>query len=172
MPSKKTLSPSDITAIFDTREQLPLDLGEIPSIRGTLATGDYSVVGLEHVIAVERKSLDDLLGCVGNDRERFDRECQRLLGYPTRAIVVEASWSNLESGLGLDGKPWRSQVTPAAALGSVLGWACRGIPIFMIGDHERAGKYVSRLLFLAARRRWRELQTFCDNLRLAEPSAS
>ncbi len=164
--TKKTLAPADITAICDTREQLPLDLGEIPMIRGSLSTGDYSIVGLEHVISVERKSRDDLLGCVGNDRERFDRECQRLLGYPVRAIVVESSWAEIENG------GWRSKVTPAAALGSLLGWACQGIPIFMVGDHERAGKYVARLLFLAARRRFRELLTFQENLRLADPEAS
>ena len=51
---------------------------------------------------------------------------------------------------------WRSKVTPAAAVGSCLGWIARGVPIVMCGDHERAGRYVARLLFLAARRRWRE----------------
>ncbi len=160
--ARKTLEVSDVTAICDTREQLPLDLGNMRMARGTLATGDYSVAGLEHVISVERKSLDDLLGCVGNDRERFDRECQRLLGYPVRAIVVESSWAEIEKG------EWRSKVTPAAALGSLLGWMCLGIPIMMVGDHERAGKYVARLLFLAARRRWRELLALQENLRLAD----
>ncbi len=167
MPPKKTLEPRDITCVIDTREQLPLDLGdEIKTVRNTLATGDYSVVGLESFIAVERKSLDDLLGCVGRDRDRFDRECQRLLAYPTRAIVVETSWAELEKG------DWRSQVTPAAALGSVLGWICQGIPIMLVGDHERAGKYVARLLFLAARRRWRELSSFQSNLRIAHDETS
>ena len=50
-------------------------------------------------------------------------------------------------------------LTPAAALGSVLGWVAMGLPVVMAGDHERAGKYVSRLLFTAARRRWRECRT-------------
>jgi hypothetical protein len=30
------------------------------------------------------------------------------------------------------------------------------VPIVMAGDHERCGRFVARLLFLAARRRWRE----------------
>jgi hypothetical protein len=47
-------------------------------------------------------------------------------------------------------------VTPQAALGSVLGWIAQGVPIIMAGNHEQAGRYVSRLLFTAARRRWRE----------------
>jgi len=145
-----TLHPEAVTAIIDTREQLPLDLSPLQSVTGTLTTGDYSVKGLEAVIAVERKSLSDLLGCIGQHRERFEREIQRLLAYPTRAIVVEATWANLERG------EWQSRITPAAAIGSVLGWIAAGVPIIMCGDHARAGRYVGRLLFTAARRRWRE----------------
>jgi ERCC4-type nuclease len=144
------LRPEAVTAIIDTREQLPLDLSPLQSVAGTLTTGDYSVRGLETIVAVERKELGDLLGCIGQERERFDREIMRLLAYPTRALVVEATWADLEAG------QWRSQVTPAAAVGSLLGWIAAGVPIIMAGDHERAGRYVGRLLYTAARRRWRE----------------
>ena len=143
--------PSPV-AIVDTREQSPVDLSPLPFVRGTLTTGDYSVVGLEHAIAIERKSLPDLLACVGQERERFDREIQRLLAYPVRALVIEATWHDLERG------EWRNKVTPAAALGSALGWIVAGVPVLMAGDHERAGKHIARLLFIAARRRWRELR--------------
>jgi DNA excision repair protein ERCC-4 len=144
------LSPEAVTAIIDTREQLPLDLTPLRIEAGTLATGDYSVKGLVDVVAIERKGLGDLLGCIGQDRERFDREVQRLLAYPVRALVVESTWGELEAG------GWRSRVTPAAAVGSLLGWIAAGLPVLMAGDHWRAGRYVSRLLFTAARRRWRE----------------
>ena len=46
--------------IIDTREQIPWEFRDLPTEPGTLDTGDYSVSGLEHLIAVERKSLDDL----------------------------------------------------------------------------------------------------------------
>lgn len=128
----------------------PLDLSPLQTEAGTLTTGDYSVRGLEHVVVIERKSLSDLLGCVGQHRSRFDREVQRLLAYPTRALVVESTWPDLERG------DWPSKVTPAAAIGSCIGWIAMGLPVIMAGDHERAGRYVSRLLFTAARRRWRE----------------
>jgi ERCC4-type nuclease len=144
------LRPDQVTAIIDTREQRPLDLAPLATITGTLTTGDYSVVGLENIIAVERKGLGDLLGCIGVERERFDREVQRLLAYPVRALVVEATWPDLERG------EWRSKITAAAAVGSLLGWIAAGLPIIMAGDHQRAGRYVGRLLYTAARRRWRE----------------
>lgn len=141
---------SHLVAVVDTREQRPLDLSPMQMVPGTLATGDYSVKGLEHVVSVERKSLPDLLACVGQERERFDREVQRLLAYPTRALVVEATWQDIEAG------NWQSRVSAAAALGSLLGWVAMGLPIIMSGDHKRAGTYVSRILYIAARRRWRE----------------
>ena len=59
---------------------------------------------------------------------------------------------------------WRSKVTPAAAIGSLLGWVAAGLPVIMAGDHERAGKYVSRLLYIAARRRWREARSLVSEV--------
>lgn len=152
-PIPSELKPENVVAIIDTREQLPLDLAPLNTEAGTLATGDYTIKGLESVIAIERKSLSDLLSCIGGERERFDREVMRLIAYPVRAIVIETTWSDLECG------DWRSKVTPAAAVGSVLGWIAQGVPVVMAGDHERAGRYVSRLLFTAARRRWREARS-------------
>ena len=144
------LPAENVTAIIDTREQLPLDLAPLRMERGTLVTGDYSIKGLEHVVSLERKSLDDLLGCIGSDRERFDREVQRLLGYPVRCLIVESSWQELERG------GWRSKVSTAAAIGSCLGWIAAGLPIIMAGTHQRAGQFAGRILYTAARRRWRE----------------
>ena len=155
---KTTISPEQVTAIIDSREQNPLNLEPLQVEIGTLATGDYSVKGLEHVVSIERKSMPDLIGCVGVNRERFDREVQRLLAYSVRCLVVEGMWSDLECG------EWRSQVTPAAALGSVLGWVASGLPVIMAGNHNHAGRYVSRMLFIAARRRWREARALVENV--------
>lgn len=150
---KAALPAEQVTAIIDTREQRPFDLLPLKTITGTLTTGDYSVVGLESVVAIERKSLTDLIGCVGRDRERFDREVQRLLAYPCRALIVESSWGEIEMG------QWRGKVPPKAVIGSLLGWIAMGLPVLMADNHERAGQYASRLLYTAARRRWREART-------------
>lgn len=166
LPIPAELKPEQVMAVVDSREQIPLDLSPMQSITGTLPTGDYSVQGLENIVVMERKSLSDLLGCVGQHRERFDREIHRLLAYPTRAVVVEATWADLEQG------EWRSQVAPAAVIGSVLGWIASGVPIIMAGDHGRAGRYVSRLLFTVARRRWRETRAFVTASIKTGPSES
>jgi len=127
-------------------------------MRATLDTGDYSIFGLQHIISVERKSLGDLLQCIGKDRDRFERAVMRLVAFPVRALVVESTWHAIEEGR------WQSRVTANAALGSLLGWVAMGLPVVMCGDHQRAGKYVARLLFLAARRRYRENRVLIGNV--------
>ncbi|MHC4405410.1 MAG: ERCC4 domain-containing protein [Planctomycetota bacterium] len=163
LPSK--LEPDQITAVIDTREQIPLSLEPLQVEYGTLTTGDYSVKGLEHVVAIERKSLPDLLACVGTERARFEKQVQRLLAYPVRALAVEASWSDIEAG------QWASKVTPQAALGSLLGWVTSGLPVIMGSDHTRCGRYVARLLYTAARRRYRECRELVRRIVEMEPVA-
>lgn len=144
------LQPERVVGLIDSREQLPLDLSPLKTEVVGLATGDYSVRGLETIVAIERKRESDLLSCIGASRDRFEREIQRLLAYPVRAVVVESTWSRMEAG------EWNSKITSSQAVGSLIGWIARGIPIVMAGDHERAGRFVSRLLYTAARRRWAE----------------
>lgn len=158
--ARSELKPEDLVAIVDSREQLPLELS-LKTQRGTLQTGDYSVLGLQHLIAVERKSLPDLVMCVGVERERFEKNIQRLLAYPTRALVVEASWSAIELG------QYRSQVTPNAIIGSLMSWVAMGVPVLFCPTRENAATMVSKLLYVAARKRYRELQSFYETLKLA-----
>ncbi len=155
------LRPEDVLAIVDTREQLPWTLAPLRTAGGTLDTGDYSVAGLEHYVAIERKSLTDYLGCIGGGRERFERELHRMVSYPVRAVIVEAGWADLESG-----QYGRSQLQPAHVIGSTLGWICWGVPFIMAGTRERADLLAARLLFIAARRYWRIAATFCSTLKL------
>jgi len=159
--SSQELKPENVTVIIDNREQLPFTLAPMKTVRGTIQTGDYGILGLENRIAVERKSLDDLCGVVGVGRERFEREIQRLLAYEVHAIVVEASWIDIEAGM------WRSKVTSAAVMGSLMSWQARGVNILMAGRRDIADRLAARLLFSAARQRWRELQSFLPHLKIA-----
>lgn len=154
----KQLKPEQVTVITDSREQNPLDVAPLVSVTGTLDTGDYSARGIEHFVRIERKSLPDLVACCGRERERFDREVQRLLAFPVRVLVVESTWEIIEQHEPAFPQ-WRGQITREQVIGSLLGWEAAGLSVHMVGDHERAGKHVSRLLFTVARRRWNELQS-------------
>lgn len=123
----------------DTREQLPLVFPPgIEAVRGTLATGDYAIDGAPELAVVERKSVADLLGCVGASRERFERELVRLAAFPAAALVIEdVSWPDL-----LDGR-WEvpSAVHPNAVVGSLIAWAQRhGVHVIPAGDRATAAR--------------------------------
>ena len=94
--------------VIDTREQTPLDFGryDCEVVRGGLATGDYSIFGLESLAAVERKSEDDLLGCLTRERDRFERELARARGMELFAVVAETTWERLARGM------YRSRMRP------------------------------------------------------------
>ncbi len=72
---------AEFTIVVDSREQRPFDFGGWPVTSGSIPTGDYSIAGFEELAAIERKSLDDLCGCVTHDRNRFKKELHRLQSY-------------------------------------------------------------------------------------------
>ncbi|MCH8806652.1 MAG: ERCC4 domain-containing protein [Planctomycetes bacterium] len=132
--------------VVDSREQQPLIFANLPTEPGTLDAGDYSIAGLTHLVAVERKSLPDLLSCVGRERARFVRELRRLLGYRFRALVIEASLPELEAG------EWRSKLKPSHVLGSLTAWQARySLPVVFAGNRAAAGRYVEKFLYQCAR---------------------
>ncbi len=132
--------------IIDTREQNPWEFSNLASEPGSLATGDYSIRGLEHLIAVERKSLDDLLACIGRERDRFRRELKRLQAYRFRVLIIEASHADLEAG------QWRSQLKPSHVLGSLSAWMAQfELPIWLAGEHESAARFAEKYLYQCAR---------------------
>lgn len=157
-PIPADLRPQDVCAIIDTREQLPYTLSPLQTVRGALDTGDYSICGCEQYIALERKSLDDLVSCCGTERERFEREIMRLLAYPSRAVIVEASWAQMDMG------GWRSRISASSVTGSVLSWMALGVPFLFAGDRMSADAAAARFLYIAARRRWREARGLVANV--------
>ena len=89
--------------IVDSREQAPFPFrgpryeGVTVEVGG-LTVGDYSLAGLADRVAVERKSLPDLVMCLGRERERFERELARGAALDAFCVVVEASWQDLAGG--------------------------------------------------------------------------
>ena len=57
-----------------------------------LNSGDYSLLGYEDQVSVERKSVNDLVSTIFHSRPRFERELERLSEMMFSAVVVEGSW--------------------------------------------------------------------------------
>lgn len=105
--------------VVDSREQCPFPFTheryEAKTKQGALTVGDYSLAGLEDKVAVERKSLPDLVACLGRERERFERELMRGAALDAFAVVVEADWLMLARG------EYRSQLKAARGLSERAG---------------------------------------------------
>lgn len=140
-----SLDVKNIVAIVDTREQMPANLGEILVEKNTLDTGDYSIKGLEDYVRIERKSLQDLIGCIGKERERFERELVRLKGFNHKAVVVECYWSDIYA------ENWRGQIKSSHVIGSLGRWQLDGIPFILSGPRPFSCKMIQKLLYLSAR---------------------
>jgi DNA excision repair protein ERCC-4 len=134
------------TIAVDSREQTPLVFNRLPSRAGTLSSGDYSIAGLETLFAVERKTIADLVQCIGPERERFERELCRLRGYRFRRLLIVGSREDVEQGR------YRSNIKPQSVLGSLDVWEVRyGVPYTFASTPEEAARVVERWAYLFAR---------------------
>lgn len=140
--------------LVDTREQEPFALfanhpnwiaGER---RVTLKTGDYTVEGMEHVLALERKSLTDVVACTVAHRRRFLVSCERLAKFCWKAILIEATYEDIKSGF--DQFDMFSEVHPNAVCGTLDAIEAKfNIPIIYSSTHldlatERAASWLSK----------------------------
>lgn len=93
----------DYTVIRDTREKLsygwifPAHTKKHKSPRcqgtltGTLATGDYTLVGYSDIFCVERKFGWDEIWCnFLNDKRRFEDELVRMADFKYKYIIIES----------------------------------------------------------------------------------
>ena len=138
--------------IIDTREQEPLDFRHLPSLRGTLYTGDYSFVGGEHHFAVERKSIPDLVASVTHERERFERECHRLRGFHFKRLVVTGTEAEVERG------EYRSKANPKSVLHSLWAFEVRyDIPVVWLKP-AAAARQIEKWAYWM----WREIELVAE----------
>lgn len=139
------------TVVVDTREQLPFNLARFDNwiageVRAALPAGDYSIQGMEHLIALERKSLSDLVGTLMQNRERFIRMCELMSELRWKAIIVEATLEDVKS-------PYPSGFTvahPNGVFGSLDAIEAKfGIPIIYTSQkkalaEEKAASWLSK----------------------------
>lgn len=143
------------TVIVDTREQLPLQFKTLPSEPGTLTTGDYSIKGGEAMFSIERKSIDDIVMCCGVERERFERELNRLRGYHFGRLLIVGHRVEIET------QKYRSRISPKAVMHTLHAFEVRYVPVVWEPTPEAAAEYVEKMAFWFAR----EILKAADNVR-------
>lgn len=129
--------------IIDSREQASLDFSPYPdvvAVPGALAVGDYAPRGLEHLVAVERKSLPDLISSLTTGRDRFARELARGRGM-SLAVVIEGTLEQVRL------HQYRSQAKPHAILQSIISWSIKyGCNWWWAGDSAGAAYFTVHYL--------------------------
>ena len=144
MPTPSTIP----TIIVDTREQEPYTFSpRVSTIRAKLHAGDYSILGMEQRVAVERKSMADFVNTIMHSRKRFFAELS-LLKHMRAVVVIECSWRDLITGAYSTGANPES----VAALAMTIHHAY--CPIFCAGDRPAARDFTER--FLARAWAWEE----------------
>lgn len=141
---KKRAESAAMKIKIDTREQKPYQFEN--SEIGTIPIGDYSIVGLENHIAIERKSLNDLISSLTVGRERFEKELFKGQALDYFALVVEASAADIIK------HKYRSRMEPKAAIQSLLAFSIRyHLPVWFCESREYGQRVTESLLLKYAR---------------------
>ena len=142
------MTEPQIVLVQDTREQNGYGpLFQTPHVVGTLGAGDYSVLGLEDLIAIERKSFQDLLGSLTGGRERFESEMKRARHFHKSFVVVEAPMN----ALLVDDFGKLSRAHPRSIWGTVCTWNTRYHPFIFGNDRATAARLCEGILFAYAK---------------------
>lgn len=144
MPTRKgkARAPDEtFTLIIDTREQTPFVFpGTITTTRGTLHTGDYSIVGYEDRFTIERKSLADLVQTIIHNRARFERELERMRPFDFRRVIVTAPFMDVARG-----NYAHSHANPRAVVASIAAFEVRyNVPFIFAADKREAQRRVEQ----------------------------
>jgi ERCC4-type nuclease len=112
------LNGSGPIVVIDSREKRPWRF-QLSTEVSKLNCGDYALKGYENDIAVERKSLDDLVMCLSWERQRFEAELARSLSYQRFFVLFEGNWKDIYNG------NYRSEMKPRAVIGSITALSMR-----------------------------------------------
>ena len=130
--------------MIDTSEQKPFEFPGIETQRGNLFTGDYSLLGYEDRVTVERKGYEDAWQCSAKESQRFEECVQRMAAMDRALIVIEPSLKKYSK------KPKHvERVTPATAVGRYVSWMAKyRVPVVWCENRSYAARITAR--FLAA----------------------
>lgn len=96
----------------------------VPTLITTLKTGDYSIVGMESLVTVERKSASDLFSTLSAGRDRFEAEHQRMAEIIAAGghavVVIEADWRTM-----LADPPCNSRLNPLSVFRTAISWTAK-----------------------------------------------
>lgn len=143
--------------VIDTREQAPFHFlncdpwSIVPTVEQALPTGDYSIAGHESSVTIERKSISDFLGSISADRDRFEREFERMAEMKFAAVAIEGQLSDV-----LVHARENTRLLGRSITGTVNSWSVRYGVHFVFCLSRRHAELTTLALLNAF---WKELKT-------------
>jgi hypothetical protein len=143
------MNNSDFTIIVDTREQQPWSFEHYITANKKLDTGDYSIAGMENIIAVERKkSVNEIANNI--TESRFTDVISRLSSIKYPFMLMEFDIEDIliyPIGSNLPKKLWdKTRITPQFIMKNVLEWQLyHNIKVIFCGsasNAEKIAKYI------------------------------
>jgi len=125
------------------------------TIHKRLPVGDYTILGMEDEVAIERKTLPDLVKSIIQERKGFIEKCERLSAFRKKSLVIEGSLSSVKT-------PYEeTQAHPNAVLGSLLAaQELLDIPVYCLDNFLRGEEFVASMLSKYHAYRWLEMNGF------------
>ena len=106
--------------------------------RGTLETGDVVLSALPESAVIERKTASDMAGCIGANRERFERELKRGRYVGRLIVVVEGTLADVSAA--------SRGISHNAIVGTLAAWTLRYCPFVFAGSAQAAADFAFRIL--------------------------
>lgn len=135
LPALKNLSGlADALPVItrDTREQRKLKPTRLPFVDATMPTGDYGILHMPCFV-VEKKSLDDLCTSITKERERFERELERIKAARFRRLLITAFDSEVKT------HRYRSGIVPKMIFNTLASFEVKyDLPYVFAGTEENA----------------------------------
>lgn len=138
--------------IIDTREKRPWDFPQnVPVKRQALNAGDYAIEG-DCFFAIERKSLQDFLGTIFADWERFKREIARMNAahFVAKVVIVEADFEDflytMENGEMQPPKYESTFISPQAILSRIAELTLMNVSVLFCKNADCAASMAQYLL--------------------------
>jgi len=114
----------------------------VPTAECRLVTGDYTLAGAEDRIAIERKTLNDLYGTLGQGRDQFRAEHERMAELEFAAVVIEASLAT-----AIARPPAESRLRPICVYRTFISWSLRyGVHWWFAGSRRGGEKTTFHVL--------------------------
>lgn len=144
------MNHNEFTIIIDTREQQPWSFDHYVTANKKLDTGDYSIEGLENVVAIERKkSVSEFANNV--TESRFKDVVDRLSQIKYSFLLLEFNLEDIliyPIGSNVPKKMWdKIKISPAFIMKHILELQMfNNIKVVFCGDSANAEKMAEYIL--------------------------